>query len=119
MRLCGRDSRQHSALGIQPCSVVADVLNAILTEGKSGRDGRMPNADSFQLQLSSQHPHYPAREKNSADEQSEAVESVLKLLAGAAALGDAEHHRGEHGENDRRTKMSECDRHGFFPMAMW
>jgi hypothetical protein len=62
-------------------------------------------------QLSSQHPHRPARKDGPAQEHGEAVKAVADHVTGGFAVRDAEDYRCGEGEDYCRAEVAEVDRH--------
>jgi hypothetical protein len=61
--------------------------------------------------LSSDEPHGPAGDDDSAEEHDEAVEAVANHVAGGFAMGDAEDDRREEREDKGGAEVGELDGH--------
>jgi hypothetical protein len=53
---------------------------------------KKPKAKESKAGLMSQHPHYPTRYEDSANEHGKTVQAIANLFSGSTTLGDTEHH---------------------------
>jgi len=109
MRLFGKGEEKLLAFGFLR-SVQQSTCLGIDLHGYAIRQSQELIAKSQEL-LVPQHPHHPAGHEDSADEQGEAIQAVVDLLARCAALRDAENNRGKNTEQHGGTEMGELQVH--------